>query len=124
MEKEHLNKVQTANEVKQAVEQQIQNHREIHQKQMGSLRGEVVAKEKLITDLQDQNQKIMLEHECLRVEHEKLKATDQEKSRKLHELNSYTRQKKTTKTSSVEAVPSSSVVSHTGRPRKTRSEGL
>ena len=31
-------------------------------------------------------QKMMLEQERLRVEHEKLKATDQEKSRKLHEL--------------------------------------
>lgn len=86
MEKEHLNKVQTANEVKQAVEQQIQSHRETHQKQISSLRDEVEAKEKLITDLQDQNQKMVLEQERLRVEHERLKATDQEKSRKLHEL--------------------------------------
>uniref|UniRef100_A0A8C3WSQ9 Kinesin-like protein n=1 Tax=Catagonus wagneri TaxID=51154 RepID=A0A8C3WSQ9_9CETA len=86
MEKEHLNKVQTANEVKQAVEQQIQSHRETHQKQISSLRDEVEAKEKLITNLQDQNQKMMLEQERLRVEHEKLKVTDQEKSRKLHEL--------------------------------------
>uniref|UniRef100_A0A8D2LS48 Kinesin-like protein n=1 Tax=Varanus komodoensis TaxID=61221 RepID=A0A8D2LS48_VARKO len=53
MEKEHLNKVQTANEVKQAVEQQIQSHRETHQKQISSLRDEVEAKEKLITDLQE-----------------------------------------------------------------------
>ncbi|EPQ14108.1 Kinesin-1 heavy chain [Myotis brandtii] len=51
MEKEHLNKVQTANE--QAVEQQIQSHRETHQKQISSLRDEVEAKEKLITDLQE-----------------------------------------------------------------------
>ncbi|POI28549.1 hypothetical protein CIB84_007701, partial [Bambusicola thoracicus] len=70
----------------QAVEQQIQSHRETHQKQISSLRDEVDAKEKLITELQDQNQKMMLEQERLRVEHEKLKATDQEKSRKLHEL--------------------------------------
>ena len=33
-----------------------------------------------------QNQKMVLEQERLRVEHERLKATDQEKSRKLHEL--------------------------------------
>ncbi|EGW05183.1 Kinesin-1 heavy chain [Cricetulus griseus] len=70
----------------QAVEQQIQSHRETHQKQISSLRDEVEAKEKLITDLQDQNQKMVLEQERLRVEHERLKATDQEKSRKLHEL--------------------------------------
>uniref|UniRef100_A0A671T4X4 Kinesin-like protein n=1 Tax=Sinocyclocheilus anshuiensis TaxID=1608454 RepID=A0A671T4X4_9TELE len=67
-------------------EQQIQNHREAHQKQLSSLRDELEVKEKLITELQDQNQKIMLEQERLKVEHEKLKATDQEKSRKLHEL--------------------------------------
>ncbi|EMP40371.1 Kinesin-1 heavy chain [Chelonia mydas] len=70
----------------QAVEQQIQSHRETHQKQISSLRDEVDAKEKLITELQDQNQKMMLEQERLRVEHEKLRATDQEKSKKLHEL--------------------------------------
>ncbi|XP_078519469.1 kinesin-1 heavy chain isoform X2 [Lissotriton helveticus] len=86
MEKEHLNKVQTANEVKLAVEQQIQSHREAHHKQISSLRDEIEAKEKLITDLQDQNQKMILEQERLRIEHEKLKSTDQEKSRKLHEL--------------------------------------
>ncbi|XP_023660645.1 kinesin-1 heavy chain [Paramormyrops kingsleyae] len=84
MEKE--NEIQTANEVKEAVERQIQSHREAHQKQLGSLRDELDTKEKLITELQDLNQKIMLEQERLRVEHEKLKSTDQEKSRKLHDL--------------------------------------
>ncbi|MBN3311158.1 KINH protein, partial [Amia calva] len=84
MEKE--NEIQTANEVKEAVEQQIQSHREAHHKQISSLRDELDKKEKLITELQDLNQKIMLEQERLRVEHEKLKSTDQEKSRKLHEL--------------------------------------
>uniref|UniRef100_A0A673IY64 Kinesin-like protein n=1 Tax=Sinocyclocheilus rhinocerous TaxID=307959 RepID=A0A673IY64_9TELE len=89
MEKE--NEIQSANEVKVAVEQQIQNHREAHQKQLSSLRDELEIKEKLITELQDQNQKIMLEQERLKVEHEKLKNTDQEKSRKLHEdLNNMT----------------------------------
>uniref|UniRef100_A0A8C9U0R0 Kinesin-like protein n=1 Tax=Scleropages formosus TaxID=113540 RepID=A0A8C9U0R0_SCLFO len=84
MEKE--NEIQTANEVKEAVERQIQSHREAHQKQICNLRDELDKKEKLITELQDLNQKIMLEQERLRVEHEKLKSTDQEKSRKLHEL--------------------------------------
>uniref|UniRef100_A0A4W3HXK7 Kinesin-like protein n=1 Tax=Callorhinchus milii TaxID=7868 RepID=A0A4W3HXK7_CALMI len=86
MEKEHLNKVENANEVKQAVEQQMQSHREAHQKQISNLRDEIEKKEKVITDLQDQNQKMMLEQERLHLEHEKLKSVDQEKSRKLHEL--------------------------------------
>ncbi|TNM98134.1 hypothetical protein fugu_014380 [Takifugu bimaculatus] len=84
MEKE--NEIQTANEVKEAVEKQIHSHREAHHKQISSLRDELDNKEKLITDLQDLNQKLMLEQERLRVEHEKLKSADQEKSRKLHEL--------------------------------------
>ncbi|XP_068437527.1 kinesin-1 heavy chain-like [Clinocottus analis] len=84
MEKE--NEIQSANEVKEAVEKQIQSHRESHQKQISSLRDEVDDKEKLMTELRDLNQKIMLEQERLRVEHEKLKAADQEKSRQLQEL--------------------------------------
>lgn len=36
-----------------AVEQQIQNHREAHQKQLSSLRDELETKEKLITELQE-----------------------------------------------------------------------
>ncbi|KAK5860387.1 hypothetical protein PBY51_021868 [Eleginops maclovinus] len=84
MEKE--NEIQSANEVKEAVDKQIHSHREAHQKQISSLRDELDKKEKLITELKDQNQKIMLEQERLRVDHEKLKSTDQEKSRKLHEL--------------------------------------
>uniref|UniRef100_A0A8C2X7L1 Kinesin-like protein n=1 Tax=Cyclopterus lumpus TaxID=8103 RepID=A0A8C2X7L1_CYCLU len=84
MEKE--NEIQSANEVKDAVEKQIRSHREIHQKQISSLRDELDHKEKLMTELQDLNQKIMLEQERLRVEHEKLKAADQEKSRQLQEL--------------------------------------
>uniref|UniRef100_A0A3Q0S9W2 Kinesin-like protein n=1 Tax=Amphilophus citrinellus TaxID=61819 RepID=A0A3Q0S9W2_AMPCI len=84
MEKE--NEIQSANEVKDAVEKQILSHREAHQKQISSLRDELDTKEKLITELQDLNQEIMLEQERLRVEHEKLKAADQEKSRQLEEL--------------------------------------
>ncbi|KAM9839428.1 kinesin-1 heavy chain-like [Aulostomus maculatus] len=84
MEKE--NEIQSANEVKEAVEKQIQSHREAHQKLVGSLRDELDNKEKLLTELQDLNQKVMLEQERLRVEHEKLKTVDQEKSRQLQEL--------------------------------------
>uniref|UniRef100_A0AAQ5ZF13 Kinesin-like protein n=1 Tax=Amphiprion ocellaris TaxID=80972 RepID=A0AAQ5ZF13_AMPOC len=69
-----------------AVEKQILSHREAHQKQVSSLRDELDNKEKLITELQDLNQKIILEQETLKVEHEKLKTTDQEKSRQLQEL--------------------------------------
>ncbi|MEQ2248778.1 hypothetical protein ILYODFUR_022514, partial [Ilyodon furcidens] len=84
MEKE--NEIQSANEVKEAVEKQIQSHRETHQKQISSLRDELDSKEKLIMELQDSNQEIVLDQERLKVEHEKLKTADQEKSRQLQEL--------------------------------------
>ncbi|KAG7216665.1 hypothetical protein INR49_020987 [Caranx melampygus] len=84
MEKE--NQIQSANEVKEAVEKQIQSHREAHQRQISSLRDELDIKEKLVTELEDLNQKVMLEQERLRVEHDKLKAADQEKSRQIQEL--------------------------------------
>uniref|UniRef100_A0A3Q2YAU6 Kinesin-like protein n=1 Tax=Hippocampus comes TaxID=109280 RepID=A0A3Q2YAU6_HIPCM len=77
------NEIQSANEVKEAVEKQILSHREAHQRQISNLRDELDSKEKLITD---QNQEIMLEQERWRVEHEKLKAVEQEKSRQLQEL--------------------------------------
>ncbi|XP_019729247.1 kinesin-1 heavy chain-like isoform X1 [Hippocampus comes] len=80
------NEIQSANEVKEAVEKQILSHREAHQRQISNLRDELDSKEKLITELQDQNQEIMLEQERWRVEHEKLKAVEQEKSRQLQEL--------------------------------------
>ncbi|XP_051910137.1 kinesin-1 heavy chain-like isoform X2 [Hippocampus zosterae] len=78
------NEIQSANE--EAVEKQILSHREAHQRQISNLRDELDSKEKLITELQDQNQEIKLEQERWRVEHEKLKAVEQEKSRQLQEL--------------------------------------
>ncbi|KAL7842414.1 hypothetical protein SRHO_G00241030 [Serrasalmus rhombeus] len=57
LEKE--NEIHSTNEVKEAVEKQIQSHREAHQKQISSLRDELDSKEKLITELQDLNQKII-----------------------------------------------------------------
>ncbi|XP_061522644.1 kinesin-1 heavy chain-like isoform X3 [Phycodurus eques] len=80
------NEIQSANEVKEAVEKQILSHREAHQRQISNLRDEVDSKDKMITELQDQNQEIMLEQERWRVEHEKLKTVEQEKSRQLQEL--------------------------------------
>ncbi|XP_059183436.1 kinesin-1 heavy chain-like [Centropristis striata] len=84
MEKD--SEIQSANEVKETVEKQIQLHRETHQKQISNLRDELDNKDKQMTEIQDLNQKIMLEQERLRLEHEKLKAADQEKSRQLQEL--------------------------------------
>uniref|UniRef100_A0A8C5HLV1 Kinesin-like protein n=1 Tax=Gouania willdenowi TaxID=441366 RepID=A0A8C5HLV1_GOUWI len=72
----------------EAVEKQIMSHREVYQKQISSLRDELDHKEKNIMELQDLNEKVLLEQETLRLEHEKLKLLDQEKSRQLQELTS------------------------------------
>ncbi|XP_055085866.1 kinesin-1 heavy chain-like isoform X2 [Periophthalmus magnuspinnatus] len=71
---------------KDAVERQIRSHREAHKEQISKLRDELDSKDKLIADIQELNQKITLEQETLKVEHEKLKAADQEKSQQLQEL--------------------------------------
>lgn len=39
--------------LQEAVEKQIQSHREVHQRQISSLRDELDSKEKLITELQE-----------------------------------------------------------------------
>uniref|UniRef100_A0A671LLK1 Kinesin-like protein n=1 Tax=Sinocyclocheilus anshuiensis TaxID=1608454 RepID=A0A671LLK1_9TELE len=70
MEKE--SEIQSANEVKV---------RNVHNSSITSHQTN-----KFSPSLSSLNQKILLEQERLRVEHEKLKSNDQEKSRKLHEL--------------------------------------
>ncbi|KAJ0022719.1 hypothetical protein NQD34_014853 [Periophthalmus magnuspinnatus] len=82
------NEIQSDNEsvAKDAVERQIRSHREAHKEQISKLRDELDSKDKLIADIQELNQKITLEQETLKVEHEKLKAADQEKSQQLQEL--------------------------------------
>ncbi|KAF7651189.1 hypothetical protein LDENG_00114770, partial [Lucifuga dentata] len=84
---EKQNEMQSADEVKETVEKQIQSHREKHQKQISSLRDELDSKEKAITELQDLNQQVILKQERLRAEHDKLKMADQEKGHKLEMQN-------------------------------------
>ncbi|KAG7173806.1 Kinesin heavy chain-like 2 [Homarus americanus] len=71
---------------KEALEKQMETHRELHQKQVVQLRLEINAKQALVEDLKDQNQKLSVEHEQLKAEHNKLKVEEAEKSTRLHEL--------------------------------------
>ncbi|KAK8746478.1 hypothetical protein OTU49_017035, partial [Cherax quadricarinatus] len=71
---------------KEALEKQMETHRELHQKQVTQLRLEISAKQALVEDLKDQNQKLSVEHEQLKAEHHKLKIEEAEKSTRLHEL--------------------------------------
>ncbi|XP_037740092.1 kinesin heavy chain isoform X1 [Chelonia mydas] len=78
--------IQDADEVKRALELQLEGHREAHHKQLARLRDEINEKQKVIDELKDLNQKLQLELEQLRADYEKLKSEEQEKTTKLQEL--------------------------------------
>ncbi|KAM6465206.1 kinesin heavy chain [Liasis olivaceus] len=85
-EKEHLTLLQDAEEMKKTLEQQMESHREAHQKQLSRLRDEIEEKQKIIDEIRDMNQKLQLEQEKLSSDYEKLKAEDQEREKKLENL--------------------------------------
>uniref|UniRef100_A0A8C4NAV4 Kinesin-like protein n=1 Tax=Eptatretus burgeri TaxID=7764 RepID=A0A8C4NAV4_EPTBU len=85
-EKEHLDKLQDANEIKKALEEQMAEHREAHQKQLSRLRDEIEEKQQTIDELKDLNQKLLLEQEKLRGDFDKLRNEEHVKSRRLQEL--------------------------------------
>ena len=73
-------------QMKNALEQQIEKHRENHQKQLASLRNNIDEKQSMVDTLKDANQKMSLALERLQQDYDKLKAEENEKSAKLHEL--------------------------------------
>ncbi|XP_036982988.1 kinesin heavy chain isoform X1 [Artibeus jamaicensis] len=77
---------QDADEVKKALELQMESHREAHHRQLARLRDEINEKQKTIDELKDLNQKLQLELEKLQADYEKLKNEEHEKSAKLQEL--------------------------------------
>ncbi|XP_033116058.1 kinesin heavy chain-like isoform X3 [Anneissia japonica] len=86
-EKEHSEKIQNANEMKAAMEEQLESHRVAHQQQLSALRAEIADKERQIEDLEDANQRLSLAHEKLKLDYEKLKAEEAEKAKRLSELS-------------------------------------
>ncbi|XP_065788264.1 kinesin heavy chain isoform X1 [Muntiacus reevesi] len=77
---------QDTEDVKKALELQMESHREAHHRQLARLRDEINEKQKTIDELRDLNQKLQLELEKLQADYEKLKNEEQEKSSKLQEL--------------------------------------
>jgi kinesin family protein 5 len=77
-----------ANELRLALEQQMDQLRVAHQKQVAALRDEIAEKQQLINDIKDSNQKVTLAQQQLQSEYEKLKLEESEKSQKLQELMS------------------------------------
>ncbi|XP_061871349.1 kinesin heavy chain [Colius striatus] len=77
---------QDTDEVKKALELQLESQREAQHKQLGRLRDEVNERQKTIDELRDLNQKLELELEKLRAEHEALRAEERAKAARLQEL--------------------------------------
>ncbi|KAM9757810.1 kinesin heavy chain isoform 2-T2 [Menidia menidia] len=78
--------IQNSCDIKRALEQQMESHREAHSKQLGCLRDEINEKQKIIDDLTDCNQEQQLELEQLYSDFERLKSQEHHKSRQLEEL--------------------------------------
>uniref|UniRef100_A0AAQ4S168 Kinesin-like protein n=1 Tax=Gasterosteus aculeatus aculeatus TaxID=481459 RepID=A0AAQ4S168_GASAC len=74
-EKEHMSRLKDAVEMKE----QMENHREVHHKQLSGLRDEIEQKHKNVDQLKDVNQALQLENQKLRSDFDKLKAEDQNK---------------------------------------------
>ncbi|CAB1328584.1 unnamed protein product, partial [Coregonus sp. 'balchen'] len=85
-QKEHLTKLQDAVEMKKTLEEQMENHREVHQKQLSRLRDEIDHKQRVLDELKDLNQGLQLEQRKLQSDYDKLKAEELEKDEKLQKL--------------------------------------
>ncbi|XP_042652852.1 kinesin heavy chain-like isoform X4 [Tyto alba] len=77
---------QETDEVKKALELQLESQREAQHKQLARLRDEVNERQKTIDELRDLNQKLELELEKLRAEHEALRGEERAKAARLQEL--------------------------------------
>ncbi|XP_074023394.1 kinesin heavy chain-like [Numenius arquata] len=77
---------QETDEVKKALELQLESQREAQHKQLTRLRDEVNERQKTIDELRDLNQKLELELEKLRGEHEALRGEERAKAARLQEL--------------------------------------
>ncbi|XP_051564191.1 kinesin heavy chain isoform X1 [Myxocyprinus asiaticus] len=85
-EKEHMSKIQDAVEMKKALEQQMESHREAHQKQVSRLRDEIEEKQRILDELKDLNQALQLEQKQLMSDYDKLKQEEQKKDERLQKL--------------------------------------
>ncbi|XP_037829902.1 kinesin heavy chain [Kryptolebias marmoratus] len=75
------------------LEEQLESHREAHQKQIGRLRDEIEDKQRMLDELTDLNQGLILEQDRLTSDYEKLKAEEQQKDAKLQKLMSLNEQR-------------------------------
>uniref|UniRef100_A0A3Q3E3G1 Kinesin-like protein n=1 Tax=Labrus bergylta TaxID=56723 RepID=A0A3Q3E3G1_9LABR len=85
-EKEHMSRLKDAVEMKKTLEEQMENHREVHQKQLSRLRDEIEQKQRDVDNLKDVSRALQLENRKLQSDVDKLKVEDQNKDQKLQKL--------------------------------------
>uniref|UniRef100_A0AAQ5Z2S2 Kinesin-like protein n=1 Tax=Amphiprion ocellaris TaxID=80972 RepID=A0AAQ5Z2S2_AMPOC len=92
-EKEHMSRLKDAVDMKRTLEEQMENHREVHQKQLSRLRDEIELKQRHVDQLKDVNQALQLENRKLQSDLDKLRTEDQNKEQKLQKLQAKLPQK-------------------------------
>ncbi|CAN9498436.1 unnamed protein product [Ophioblennius macclurei] len=85
-EKEDIGRLDGDEDVKKLLEEQLESHREAHHKQLSRLRDEIEDKQRMLDELTDLNQGLLLEQERLMSDYDKVKAEEQEKDAKLQKL--------------------------------------
>ncbi|XP_029981022.1 kinesin heavy chain-like [Sphaeramia orbicularis] len=85
-EKEHMSRLKDAVDMKRTLEEQMENHREVHQKHLSRLRDEIEQKQRIMDQLKDVNQGLQIEVRKLQTDLEKLRAEDQKKDQRLQKL--------------------------------------
>ncbi|KAJ8003674.1 hypothetical protein DPEC_G00150780 [Dallia pectoralis] len=85
-EKEHRSRLQGEEEIKKTLEEQMESHRDAHQRQLGRMRDEIEDKQRALDRLTDLNQGLMLEQDRLKSDYEKLQVEEEAKDVKLQKL--------------------------------------
>ncbi|XP_061393840.1 kinesin heavy chain-like [Musca vetustissima] len=77
---------QKAEELRAMFDSQMDELREAHTKQVSELRDEIIAKQHEMAEMKDLHQKLILAHQQMAADYEKLKQEEAEKSNKLQEI--------------------------------------
>ncbi|KAL7736798.1 hypothetical protein ACLKA6_015639 [Drosophila palustris] len=77
---------QRAEELRSMFDSQMDELREAHTKQVSELRDEIVAKQHEMNEMKDVHQKLLLAHQQMTVDYEKLKQEEADKSNKLQDI--------------------------------------
>ncbi|XP_054643559.1 kinesin heavy chain-like isoform X2 [Dunckerocampus dactyliophorus] len=85
-EKEHMSRLKDAVDMKKTLEEQMENHREVHQKQLSRLRDEIEQKQRINDQLRDLIEELQLDIKKLQADVDKVRGEERSKDEKLQKL--------------------------------------